>query len=152
MSLIGSPWLDNPRDAGCIAFYTLDARSLPPVINCRLGSNARGLRSSAVADLAVFGRLAVLTDSAFLAPRRSGGCSRCFECWIAVSICITELACGMLPHVTCPRPRDRTPGRSETSPSLQKKFGTFHLVRSLIDSSADPSFCCCGNSWFARLM
>ena len=40
-----SPWLAK-RDAGCVAFYTLDVRSTPPVINRRWGSTARGLRKN----------------------------------------------------------------------------------------------------------
>ena len=56
---------------------------------------------------------------------------------------------GMLPHVTCPRPRDRTPGRSKTSPSLQKNSEFF--VRLLVNSSAASSLCCRGKFQCARL-
>ena len=48
------------------------------------------LRSSAGADFGVFSCSTVLTDSGFLAA----------NCRIAVSACMTKLACGMLPHVT----------------------------------------------------
>ena len=60
------------------------------------------LRSSAAADFAVFSRSTFLIDSGFLAPRkrRSAEGSRRYKYRIAVSICMTELACGMPPHVT----------------------------------------------------
>ena len=87
------------------------------------------LRSSAGADFAVFGRSIFLIDSGFLAPwkRRSAERSRRYKYRIAVSMYMTELACGMPPHVTRPRPRDRTPGRSKLPLALKicKFFAVF---------------------------
>ena len=109
------------------------------------------LRSSAGVDFAVFGRSTFLIDSGFLAPRkrRSAERSRRYKYRIAVSMYMTELACGMPPHVTRPRPRDRTPGRSKL-PLALKNLQISRCVWSLVDSFV-WFFFCCGNSWFARL-
>ena len=87
------------------------------------------LRSSAGADFAVFGRSTVLTDSGILArrTRRSGQCSRCFECRIAVSTCFYRICAWNAFTRIRPRPRDRTPERSNMSPSLQKNLKLFAL-------------------------
>ena len=87
-----------------------------------------------------------LNRAPFTRKRHRARSVACF-CWTLPYM--TELPCGMLPHVTHPRLRDRTHGRLETSPSLQKIWSFF--VRSLVNLSGDSSLCCCGEFRCARL-